>query len=99
MKHLQEAQAVKDNPYIQVSDTDHSVKMIIQDGPIKEVGENGCQAVDMLDFVTELFKSLNTAYPCRENALTITKLEEAIHWQDARTADREKRDVEGKSEK
>lgn len=35
------------------------------------------------------------AYPCRENSISITKLEEAIHWQEARTRDREQRKVEG----
>lgn len=53
------------------------------------------QATDMLIFVKELFKSLNSVFPCRENALTITKIEEAIHWQNARTKDRESRKVEG----
>lgn len=34
-------------------------------------------------------------FKCRENALAITKLEEALHWLDARTRDREARAVEG----
>ena len=67
----------------------------IQEGTIKEVGYNGLQATDLLFFTKELFKSLNKDFPCRENALTITKIEEAIHWQDARTKDREGRGVEG----
>jgi hypothetical protein len=37
----------------------------------------------------------NGAFACRENALAITKLEEALHWLDHRTADREARGVEG----
>ena len=69
----------------------------IQEGPIGDVGENGIQAVELLDFCAELFKSFNNAYPCRENSLTITKIEEAIHWQDARTKDRERRGVEGQN--
>ena len=68
---------------------------VIQDGPIKEVGINGIQVTDLLFFCKELFHSLNKEYPCRENSLTITKIEEAIHWQDARTKDRESRGVEG----
>ena len=67
----------------------------IQDGPIKEVGVNGIQATDLLFFCKELFHSLNKSFPCRENSLTITKIEEALHWQEARTKDREKRSVEG----
>lgn len=70
----------------------------IQSDPISEVGVNGIQAVDMLEYVKYLFESLNEAFPCRENALTITKIEEAIHWQTARTANRIKRGVEGKNE-
>jgi hypothetical protein len=34
-------------------------------------------------------------FNCRENALALTKLEEALHWLQARTAAREARSVEG----
>ncbi|MEY2869450.1 MAG: putative exported protein [Bacteroidota bacterium] len=73
------------------------VSFTIQSDPIGEVGVNGCQAVDILEYTKCLFQSLNEAFPCRENALTITKIEEAIHWQDARTKDRERRKVEGQN--
>lgn len=73
------------------------VKFTLQSDPVSEVGVNGCQAVDMLEFVKCLFESLNESFPCRENALTITKIEEAIHWQEARTRDRIRRGVEGKN--
>jgi len=73
------------------------VTFTIQDGPIGEVGVNGMQVTDMLNFVKEVYKSLNRAFPCRENSITITKIEEAIHWQDARTKDREQRGVEGQN--
>ena len=33
----------------------------------------------------------------REKSLTLTKLEEAIHWQEARTKDRQRRNVEGRN--
>lgn len=75
------------------------VKFTIQSDPVSVVGVNGCQALDMLKYVKCLFESLNEAFPCRENALTITKIEEAIHWQEARTRDRVLRNVEGKNEK
>ena len=71
------------------------VKFILQSDPVSEVGVNGCQVVDMLEYVKCLFESLNEAFPCRENALTITKIEEALHWQEARTKNRIKRRVEG----
>lgn len=81
-----------------ISVDNHVVRFQIQSDPIRQVGVNGVQASDMLIFVKELFKSLNTSFPCRENSLTITKIEEAIHWQEARTKDREKRGVEGLNE-
>jgi hypothetical protein len=34
-------------------------------------------------------------FRCRENSLAITHLEEALHWCQHRTTDREQRDVEG----
>lgn len=36
-----------------------------------------------------------TKFICRENALAITKLEEALHWLNHRTQERERREVEG----
>lgn len=38
----------------------------------------------------------NQKTTCRENALAITKLEEALHWLNARTENRKARGVEGK---
>ena len=74
-----------------------TVSFKIQSGPINEVGENGCDATAIIQYTIDLYKSFNTAFPCRENSITITKLEEALHWQEARTRDREARQVEGTS--
>lgn len=38
-------------------------------------------------------------FKCRENAIAITRLEEALMWLDKRTKDREAREVEGTHEK
>jgi len=67
----------------------------LQNGPIKEDGANGMQITDLLNIICETYRELNASFPCRENSITITKIEEAIHWQDARTKNREKRSVEG----
>jgi len=40
----------------------------------------------------------STKFRSRHNALAITKLEEALHWLEHRTADREARGVEGTHE-
>jgi hypothetical protein len=37
----------------------------------------------------------NSPFKCRENSLAITKIEEALHWLNSRTQDREVRGVEG----
>jgi hypothetical protein len=71
------------------------VKFTIQSDPIGEVGVNGCQALDMLKYVKCLFESLNDSFPCFENDKTISHIQEAIEWQNARTKDRLARKVEG----
>ena len=54
------------------------VSFTIQSDPIREVGVNGVQALDMLKYVKCLFESLNEAFPCRENSLTMTKIERLV---------------------
>lgn len=49
-------------------------------------------AIDRLTFYQE---GAEGKFKCRENALAITKLEEALHWMDHRTMARETRKVEG----
>ena len=71
------------------------VKFTIQSDPISAVGVNGCQAVDILEYVGHLFTSLNEAFPCIENQDTIDCIQEALIHQERRTADRELRKVEG----
>lgn len=66
-----------------------------QEGPVKKTGVNGVQIVDVLKVCRDRLAGLNSDYPCRENAVTLTKLDEAIMWQDKRTTDRESRGVEG----
>ena len=49
-------------------------------------------AIDRIEFYQ---RAANGRFACRENALAITKLEEALHWCGHRTANRESRGVEG----
>lgn len=64
--------------------------------PASEGGDlNRCQWSDLVSVGLEMLKYLNEKFPCRENALTITKLEEALMWNEARTKNRIKRGVEG----
>ncbi len=64
--------------------------------PASEGGDlNRCQWSDLVATGLEQLKYFNAKFPCRENALTITKLEEALMWNEKRTQDRIKRNVEG----
>ena len=74
------------------------VSFRIQDGPIKENGVNGCQVDTLIETARKMITELNIKFPCRENSIAITKLDEALHWLEHRKKDREARAVEGKSE-
>ena len=75
-----------------------SISFTMMTKPASEGGK-GCQLTDLVEVALHQLKALNKLYPCRENALTITKWEEGLMWQKARTEDRIKRSVEGKNEK
>lgn len=67
-----------------------------QNGVIKENGVNGCQNEDLIAIVIDRLQSFQKSkFNCRENALAITKLEEALMWLNKRTNDRIARGVEG----
>lgn len=67
-----------------------------QNGAIKEAGVNGCFNEDLIAIVIDRLQGFQSGeFKCRENALAITKLEEALHWLNHRTAEREARGVEG----
>ncbi len=69
-----------------------------QKGPIKENGVNGVMNEDLIVMVIDRLQSFQESqYKCRENAVAITKLEEALMWLGKRTADRDRRGVEGTS--
>ena len=67
-----------------------------QTGPVQEVGFNGVTDESLLAIVVDRLRGFQQGqFPCRENALAITKIEEALHWLEARARDRERRGVEG----
>jgi hypothetical protein len=67
-----------------------------QQGPIKENGVNGITNEALLAIVLDRMEHFQRGeFKCRENALVITKLQEAMHWLDHRTHEREERGVEG----
>lgn len=66
-----------------------------QNGPVKEHGVNGVQLTDVLRICLARYKMLNKTFPCRENSIAITKLQEALMWDEERTAQRTRQGVEG----
>lgn len=69
-----------------------------QNGPIGEVGINGVTQEILLAVVIDRLRSFqNGPFSSRENALALTKCEEALHWLQQRTLDRMRRGVEGKN--
>lgn len=57
--------------------------------------ENGTTLEEMLRVTIDRLNVLNAKFPCRENSIAITKMQEALMWLNQRTADRKKRGVEG----
>lgn len=67
-----------------------------QEGPILENGVNGVCNEDLIAMVIcRLEHFQRSEFSSRDNAMAITKLEEALLWLRKRTMGREKRGVEG----
>ena len=72
------------------------MKIDMQEGPIKEFGVNGCCNEDLLNIVKTRLEGFQAyQFPCRENAIALTKIEEALLWLHHRTNKRVARNVEG----
>ncbi|CAM1374371.1 Protein of unknown function [Tenacibaculum litopenaei] len=57
---------------------------------------DGTTNEEVLKMLINRMNYLQGKFPCRENAIVITKLQEGLMWLEKRTEDREKRNVEGK---
>lgn len=67
-----------------------------QNGPIAENGVNGLTQEVLLAIVADRLRAFQSGkFACRENALALTKIEEAMQWLHARTRGRMVRGVEG----
>lgn len=74
-------------------------KVPVADGSKNLITVNdGTTNEEILDMLIDRMQYLQKKFPCRENALVITKLEESLMWLNKRTADRKARGVEGKQE-
>lgn len=69
-----------------------------QEGPVHEVGPNGISQEALIAVCIDRLRCFQAGpFACRENALALTKLEEALMWLHARTRSRLAGFVEGKS--
>ena len=74
--------------------------ILFQNGPIRENGTNGITQEALLAIVEDRLKCFQAGpYACRENAIALTKIQEAMMWLQKRTTDRMMRGVEGTMEK
>ena len=74
----------------------HYIDIKFQLGPRGEVGINGCCIREVIQVVVDRLEGFQQGqFKCRENALAITKLQEAQHWLAHRTEERVRRGVKG----
>lgn len=68
-----------------------------QNGPIAENGVNGLTQEVLLSILIDRLRCFQSGpFSCRENAMALTKLEEAQMWLHRRTRERMARGVEGR---
>jgi hypothetical protein len=82
---------------IHITDSINAISFKIQDGPVTEVGVNGCDVDTMIHAAKEMLWGLNYKFPCAYNEGAIACLVTAIKLLQMRTKDRERRKVEGTS--
>jgi hypothetical protein len=86
------------SPPIIVNKNTNSIGFTLQNGPIKEVGVNGCQVDTMIEAAKLIIEKFDEKSPCEENTTVLMHLRSALIWLDTRKKNREVRGVEGTSE-
>lgn len=76
-----------------------AIRVQFQHGPRNAEGTPGALDAALIAILLDRYEGFQSGpYRCRENALVITKLEEALHWMQHRTNDRARRGVLGTKE-
>ena len=74
------------------------IEKIAQEGSTQLITvNNGTTNEELLKVLINRMNYLQNKFPCRENAIVITKLEESLMWLEQRTKKRIKQNVEGKN--
>lgn len=102
--HAYEIALLKDVPpkagCMRSQEATKSIVIEFQNGPIKEAGVNGFTQEALLAIVEDRLLGFQAGqYACRENAIALTHVQEAMMWLQKRTNDRLRRGVEGTHEK
>lgn len=87
----------KPDSAIFINDYTNTIAFKIQDGPIKEVGMNGCQLDALIHAASKLIEGLNKKFPCDEYKIAMEHLDRALVALKVRKMKRESRGVEGTS--
>lgn len=74
------------------------ISFMLQKGPIKEVGFNGCQIDTIIEVAKLLIEKHNQHRPCYENVRALDSLKDALGFLAERRVKRSARGVEGTSE-
>ena len=100
LRNLNEkGQEAMDGSAAHVRDAAGFVNIKFQCGPIGEVGVNGTSIENVIELLERRLEGFQKgAFKCRENALAITKLQEARLWLEERTRTRVAQGVEGKNQ-
>ena len=88
-----------DDNYKESIDGNVVLEVKFQTGGTATNEKNGIFIEDLLILASAKLTEYQNAFPCRENALALTAIEESILWLTARKAEREYRNVYGKEEK
>lgn len=80
---------------------DGNIKVSIewQHGGTATTDRNGAFIEDVLAIVYARLDAFNQEFPCRENSIALTKIEEAVLWLAQRKAERDHRGVYGTEQK
>ena len=88
------------NPGTDAGGTHSLCRISFQNGPVSESGINGVTQETLLTVLIDRLRGFQSgAFACRENAIALTDLEEALMWLQKRTRDRLARGIEGTSQK
>jgi hypothetical protein len=88
---------IRPNNFVYVRNDVNSIAFTIQNGPVKEVGVNGCQVDTIIGAAKIMLQGLYEKMPSAETFQAIRHLQFALDELEKRKLDREFRGVEGTS--